>query len=125
MMRQLNNSTGFWPVLLLSCLIIVAESDLRSKGGLLLIGCGLLMLLNLVRLLSLFWVGVDAPAYFALAHSVLWPLAMISAILGLWFVLCQGGGSRLRAKSQFTPILGRFRRLLTWVVFRQAPDRSL
>jgi len=76
--------TGFWPVLLLAGLIGADGTDLRGARRAIIIGAGILLSLNYVRLLSLFWVGVEFPGYFALAHGALWPLAMIAAVLGLW-----------------------------------------
>ncbi len=76
--------TGFWPVLLLAGLITADGAVLRTRHRAILIGGGLLLLLNLVRLLSLFWIGVEFPSYFGLAHSVLWPLAMMGTVLSLW-----------------------------------------
>lgn len=76
--------TGFWPVLLLAGLITADGVALRRRCHVILIGGGLLILLNLVRLLSLFWVGVEFPRYFGLAHSALWPFAMMGTVLSLW-----------------------------------------
>ena len=86
--------TGFWPVLLLAGLI-TADGAVLGRRRAILIGGGLLLLLNLVRLLSLFWVGVEFPRYFWLAHSALWPLAMMGTVLSLWLASRRRGTDKL------------------------------
>ena len=50
----------------------------------LLIGVLILLAVNLIRLISLFSIGVDEPELFELAHNVLWRGVMIATVAILW-----------------------------------------
>ena len=47
-------------------------------------GTAFILLLNLARIVSLYFIGMEAPAYFATAHLELWPAAFILTALLLW-----------------------------------------
>lgn len=76
--------TGFLPVACLAVSILAYPGYLRHKLAGLAVAIPLLILLNLVRLVHLFLIGVAKPELFGLAHRVLWEGTMILAVLGLW-----------------------------------------
>ena len=77
--------TGFWAVLLLVGLMLAYRPRSVGMWPAILSSAGLLLALNFLRLLSLFWVGVKFPASFTLAHDVIWPLITILVMFGLIF----------------------------------------
>ncbi len=77
--------TGFLPLAFLTASILAYPGTLRHKCVGLAVGLPILIALNLMRLVHLFYIGVHDPALFDLAHAVLWEGLLILAILGLWF----------------------------------------
>lgn len=69
-------------------LLIVATSAypgrLWRKLQALALGIPLLLGLNLIRLLHLFYLGVHRPEAFHLAHQVVWQAAIVVAVFTLW-----------------------------------------
>lgn len=77
--------TGILPVVCLAVAILAYPkySPRRKLVGLGL-GLPLLLLLNILRLLHLFFVGIYSPRFVDLAHSVLWESGIIAAVVGFW-----------------------------------------
>lgn len=78
--------TGFLPVACLSVFILAYPGNFRHKFAGLALGIPLLILLNLVRLVHIFIIGVTRPAYFDFAHNVLWNGIILLAVLGFWLI---------------------------------------
>ncbi len=76
--------TGFLPVACLAVSILGYRGHLRHKLVGLAVGVPLLIVLNLIRLVHLFLIGVTKPEHFELAHRFFWEGAMVLAILVLW-----------------------------------------
>ncbi len=76
--------TGFLPTALLITSILAYPGSLRRKCVGIALGVPILIVLNLTRLVHLFYLGVHDPATFALAHAVLWEGLLIVATFGLW-----------------------------------------
>ncbi|MGD8962886.1 MAG: exosortase H [Desulfobacterales bacterium] len=76
--------TGFLPVAILTALICAHPGPLRFKFLGLVMGVPVLLAINILRLVYLFFVGVYAPAAFDFAHSVLGQSLLILATAGLW-----------------------------------------
>lgn len=64
----------------------------RARG--LIVGVPLVLAANLARLVSLFYVGVHRRDLFDVAHLVLWELAMVLVILGVWIGCAASRGER-------------------------------
>lgn len=75
--------TGYRPLLLLAGLLVV-DNGVANLGRVLMLGVVILLSMNLLRLLCLFWLGVLHPAWFATAHELLWPLVFLATVLCLW-----------------------------------------
>ena len=76
--------TGLLPAaaLTLGIYAFPANASQRLKG--LAIGIPLLIGFNLLRLVHLFSVGVNAPEYFWLAHDIVWEAAIVVFTILLW-----------------------------------------
>lgn len=79
-----HRCTGFLPVALLTAAILASPGTLRGKIIGLAVGAPILIALNLIRLVHLFYLGVYHPVAFDFAHTVLWEALSILSILGLW-----------------------------------------
>ena len=76
--------TAIGPVILFAGAVIAYAAPLRSK--VLGIGVGLVFLtvLNLVRLVSLFYIGAAFPNYLPMAHYLVWQAAIIISAIVMW-----------------------------------------
>ncbi len=91
--------TGFLPIAFLIVSILVCPGGLRTKAAGLAVGVPLLVVLNLIRLVHLYYVGVHNRAVFDLAHSVLWPGLMIFTVFGLWIAWKKWAGPQGEVQS--------------------------
>lgn len=71
---------------LLASAIIAFPLPLRSKLRGLVIGIGILQLLNLARVVTLFWIGEHFKSVFKASHEILWPGFLIVATIVIWIV---------------------------------------
>ena len=76
--------TGILPVAFLTVSILAYPGPLRRKLVVLAVGVPIMILLNLVRLVHLFYLGVHNPAAFDIAHAIVWETLLILAIIGIW-----------------------------------------
>src|SRR6267378_2394751 len=76
--------TGFLPGCCLAVSILAYPGNWRRKLIGLALGIPLVFLLNLLRLVHLFVIGVASPEWFDFAHRYAWEGAMILAVVGLW-----------------------------------------
>ncbi len=88
--------TGFLPVACLAVAVLAYPGRLRHKMVGLGVGVPVLIVLNLIRLVHLFVIGVAKPELFELAHRVFWEGAIVLAVLGLWLAWC--GWAHARAE---------------------------
>ncbi len=65
------------PTWLLCAAIVSFPAPLRHKLWGMAAGIVLLQLLNLMRIVTLYWIGIHLPAFFNSAHLELWPTAFI------------------------------------------------
>jgi len=90
--------TGILPVAILIICITAFPASWRRKLVGLAMGAPVLLILNLVRLVHLFYLGVHAPAAFPLAHRVIWEAVLISATVLIWWLWSKWAvGSRAAA----------------------------
>ncbi len=69
-------------ILLAGVLVLPAAG--RKKLPAVLVGIGLLLGLNLVRIASLYWVGVHVSGIFQTMHVHVWPAVLILVALLFW-----------------------------------------
>ncbi len=77
--------TGILPVAFLVVAVLAYPGRLRLKIRGIALGVPLLLALNQVRLVSLFYIGVYRPSIYDTAHLVVWENIIIAAIIGIWF----------------------------------------
>ena len=84
-----HECTAIVPMVLLICAVMAYPSRFKTKticiGG----GIVLLFLLNLMRVVSLYYIGIWAPAYFETAHFIVWQSLMILAVVAMWLFWAQ------------------------------------
>jgi exosortase/archaeosortase family protein len=98
--------TGVLPAAVLAVAILASPGTGAAKRRGLLAGVPLVLGVNLLRLVHLFYVGVHSPGLFALAHSLLWEGAMVLLTFATWLVWVRwadGLGARARAVSADAP----------------------
>lgn len=69
---------------LLASAVIAFPLPLRSKLRGLVVGVAILQLLNLMRVVTLFWIGEHYKSVFKTAHEILWPGLLIVATIVIW-----------------------------------------
>lgn len=92
--------TGVVPAAVLAIAVLASPATATTRALGLVVGVPLVLLLNLLRLVHLFYLGVHAPQNFALAHQLLWECALVVATVGIWFGWWRwGGASQLRERT--------------------------
>jgi exosortase H (IPTLxxWG-CTERM-specific) len=87
---------GFEPAWIYASAVLAFPAALRRKVGALIAGVGLIQAANLVRIISLFFIGRRLPSLLPLAHLEVWPAALMIMIIGIWSLWVRalaGGGS--------------------------------
>lgn len=78
--------TAVGPLVLFMGAVVAYPSPLRDKGLGLLLGIAVLTAVNLVRIMSLFWIGSAYPQHLSVAHLLVWQTAIILLAIGLWLL---------------------------------------
>jgi exosortase/archaeosortase family protein len=87
--------TAVGPLLLFIGAVIAYPASLRAKGLGAAIGLVVLTLVNLVRIMSLFWIGSAYPEYLDMAHLLVWQSAIILLAIVMWLLWAErAGGAR-------------------------------
>jgi exosortase H (IPTLxxWG-CTERM-specific) len=76
--------TGILPACAFALSILASPANGRRKLIGLALGIPLVFLLNMVRLIHLFFIGVYRPEWFNFAHHYAWEGAIILGVLALW-----------------------------------------
>ena len=74
------------PTWLLCAAMISFPSPILHKLRGMLVAIVLLQILNLVRIVTLYWIGIHLPAFFNSAHVELWPTAFIGVAILIFLV---------------------------------------
>jgi exosortase H (IPTLxxWG-CTERM-specific) len=72
-----NGCNGIETILLFASAVLAFPSSLRRKAVGLLLGAAAIEILNLVRVVSLFWIGRHRPALFSSSHTVIWQSVVV------------------------------------------------
>jgi exosortase/archaeosortase family protein len=91
-MRIAAECTAVTPMIVFTAATLALPSPLVAKLKGLLIGAVALYLVNLLRIGSLYALGVAAPELVEFAHLVVWQAALVVFAVGLW--LMWAGGAR-------------------------------
>ena len=76
--------TAVGPLVLYMGAVVAYPTRWRAKSSGLLLGLVVLTVVNLVRLVTLFWIGSAFPGYLGPAHLLVWQSLMILLALLLW-----------------------------------------
>ncbi len=94
--RIVAECTLLGPLMLYLAAVLVYPASLASKATGMAIGLLAIGGLNLVRLVSLFYVGTYMPQHLDVAHLVVWQGVMVLSVVVLWLYWVQRSG-RVRA----------------------------
>jgi exosortase/archaeosortase family protein len=78
--------TAIMPMMILTAAVLAFPSRVKEKGVGLLLGLLGLFVVNQIRLVSLFYVGIYVPSIFGATHLLIWQALMIVLAIGLWLV---------------------------------------
>lgn len=76
--------TGFLPVSTFIVCILAYPGTWCAKGIGVALGVPVLLAVNMLRLVDLFYIGVHFPHVFAWAHEVLWQALQVVEFIALW-----------------------------------------
>jgi exosortase/archaeosortase family protein len=83
-MRIVSECTAITPIIVLAAATIAVPAPLVSKLKGIILGASVLHLVNLVRIISLYYVGVMWPDMVEFVHLVLWQAVLVVLAVGLW-----------------------------------------
>ena len=78
--------TAVGPLVLFIGAVIAYPARLRAKTLGVLLGLVVLTVVNLIRIMSLLWIGSEYPQYLDMAHLLVWQTAIILLAIVLWLV---------------------------------------
>ena len=78
--------TGVEPIIILLSAIFAFPSSWKAKAYGAILGMVVLQVVNLIRIVSLVYLGINHPKYFHDAHSFIWQIVIIALSLFLWMV---------------------------------------
>jgi len=75
---------GLAPASILSAAVLAFPGPMRSKLQGLLLGTSVILVANLVRISSLYLIGIYLPDHFQQSHHFTWPMALICLAMVIW-----------------------------------------
>jgi archaeosortase B (VPXXXP-CTERM-specific) len=78
--------TAVMPMLILTAAVLAYPSRVKEKIIGLLVGLLGIFVVNQIRLVSLYYIGIYAPGIFETAHLLVWQSLMILLAIGLWLI---------------------------------------
>ena len=78
--------TGILPAFVIAAAILASPASAGARRCGLAVAVPLVLAVNLLRLVHLFYLGVHAPRQFALAHAFWWEAALVAVTLATWWV---------------------------------------
>jgi len=96
--------TGLLPAAVLTVAILASPGSPRGKRRGLIVGVPIVLAVNLLRLVSLFWIGNYRPGDFEVAHTWIWEATLVQCTFFVWLVWSrwaagEGGGQGVRLAS--------------------------
>lgn len=76
--------TGLLPAAVVATAIVATPRTAASRGWGLAIAVPVILLVNLVRLIHLFYIGVRAPRAFDQAHLLWWEAVLVAVVFAVW-----------------------------------------
>jgi archaeosortase B (VPXXXP-CTERM-specific) len=78
--------TAVMPMMILTAAVLAFPSSIKEKIIGILIGLAGIFIVNEIRLVSLFYIGIYLPNIFETAHLLVWQSLMILLAIGLWLL---------------------------------------
>jgi exosortase/archaeosortase family protein len=75
---------GLEPAWIFCSAVLAFPAPALRKAAILPLGVGLILAANLVRILSLYFIGARMPGFFPVAHLEIWPAAFMVLVIALW-----------------------------------------
>lgn len=85
-MNVKNGCNGLEAVIILVAAVVAFPATARQRALGLALGVILIQVLNLVRVVSLFWLGVHRPSVFELFHAAIWQSGLILVAVAFFVV---------------------------------------
>lgn len=92
--RVVEECTAITPAIIYTAAVLAFPAGMLVKARGVLLGIAALFVLNIVRIVSLYFIGVVAPDRVEFFHLFVWQLGLVLAALGLW--VAWAGGVRAR-----------------------------
>ncbi|MQF49143.1 hypothetical protein FIM08_04540 [SAR202 cluster bacterium AC-647-N09_OGT_505m] len=83
-MRIVSECTAITPIIVLTAATVAVPAPVDSKLKCIILGASVLHLVNLLRIISLYYVGVTWPDMVEFVHLVLWQAVLVVLAVGLW-----------------------------------------
>jgi exosortase H (IPTLxxWG-CTERM-specific) len=83
---------GLEPAWIFCSAVIAFPASARSKLAVLPLGVGLILIVNVARILSLYFIGLKMPAFFPVAHLELWPATFMILVIAIWLCWVRSPG---------------------------------
>ena len=83
-MRIVSECTAITPIIVLAAATVAVPAPVGSKLRGIILGASVLHLVNLVRIISLYYLGVMWPDMVEFVHLVLWQAVLVVLAVGLW-----------------------------------------
>lgn len=74
------------PMAIFIAAIVAFPASIRNKFSGLVLGLSILFLLNIVRIISLYMLGIYAPDFFETMHLAIWQVVFIIVAIVLWYL---------------------------------------
>jgi exosortase H (IPTLxxWG-CTERM-specific) len=94
-----NGCNGLETALLLAAAVLAFPATWKARAIGLLGGFAGIQAINLVRVVSLFWIGRHEPALFSTAHTVIWQSIVVLAGVCLFLLWASRGSGRAEADA--------------------------
>jgi exosortase H (IPTLxxWG-CTERM-specific) len=89
---------GLEPAWIFCSAVLAYPARARRKAMIIPVGVALIFAANLVRILSLYFIGARLPAFFPIAHLELWPAAFMVLIIAIWLHWVRAPGRTLNPR---------------------------
>ena len=81
-----HECTAVVPAMILFSAVVAYPSRIWQKLSVMGIGLAVLFVLNLIRVVTLYYIGVHAPLFFETAHFIVWQSAIILSVVLIWLI---------------------------------------
>ncbi len=92
-----NGCNGLETTLLVVSAVLAFPASWRARAAGLLAGFAVIQAVNLVRVATLFWIGVHRPALFGSAHTLVWQSLVVLVGVGFFVVWAKRAAPRRAA----------------------------